>query len=187
MKYSFVLLLFLPLSCLSQYLLEAYTVYDDTFREWSIICESFDEDENAWFESEGTISLTFGNRNDWSSWQIELDDVDVECRLQWTNNPNHWVIHTPRDLITIRTVWKNDFRKWKITSSSHTIAIKSKYANQTDEWILESTSIGNWKMFTDDEGDPRSWIIEDDLNTSVDIYHKLAMTFVVLIHSSPRI
>lgn len=187
MKHIFVFFLLLPTYCSAQYLLEAYTIYNDTFREWGFISESYDEDANGWFESEGSMSLTFANRNDWSSWQIELDDIDVECRLKWTNNPNHWVMYTPDDLITIRTVWRNDFRKWKITSRSHTISIKSKYANQSDEWLIDSKSKGSWTMFTDSEGDPREWIIEDDLDTTVDVYHKLAMCFIVLTHSSPRI
>lgn len=187
MKHLVVFLLLIPHQCISQYLLEASTVYNDSFREWSIIGESYDKRKDGWYDTEGSISLTFGNRNDWTSWQIELDDVDVECRLKWTNNPNLWVIHTPDDLISIRTVWKDDFRKWKITSSTHTISIKSRYANLSDEWVLESRSIGQWKMYTDSEGDPRQWIIEDELNESVDMYHKLAMSFAVLIHSSPRI
>ena len=187
MKQLVVCFLLLPYHGISQYLLEAFTAYDDTFREWTIIAESFDERENGWYDQEGTINLSFANRNDWTSWQIELDDVDVECRLKWTNNPNLWVIHTADDLISIRTVWKDDFRKWKITSGSHTISIQSRYANLTDEWVLDSRTIGEWKMYTDREGDPRAWIIEDELDESVDIYHKLAMSFIVLIHSSPRI
>lgn len=164
---------------------DANTLYSDSFADWEIRAEILKNDE--WVLVDGNIQLNFEGRNDWSSWNIEIEDIDITCRLKWRNNFNHWVIRTQDDLITIRTVWKDDFRKWKITSRSHIISIESKYRNLVDEWELTSKSIGSWKMYTDREGDPRQWIIEDDLNETVNLSHRLAMTFIVLFNSSPKI
>lgn len=164
---------------------DANAVYSDSFSEWEIRAEVLED--NEWQLVDGSIELNFEGRSDWSSWNFEINDVDIDCRLKWRNNYNHWVIYTPDDLITIRTVWKDDFRKWKITSSSHIISIESKYRNLSDEWELRSKSKGTWKMYTEREGDPRLWIIEDDLIESIDLYHRLAMTFIVLFNSSPKV
>lgn len=171
----------------AQYVFEAYTTYNDSFREWEFSADFFDNQRNEWYEESGTISQIFSSRNDWSEWRIEIDDLSVECRLKWRDNPNHWVMYTPDDLITMRTVWRNDMRKWKIVSNSQTITIETKYRNIMDSWSFRSKSNGQWNMYMDREGDPRYWIIEDDLDSSIDIYHKLAMTFIVLHHSSPKI
>jgi len=178
------LLICLPFLSIGQYMFDANAVYSDSFTEWDIRAEVFEDDE--WHLIDGIIQLNFEGRNDWSSWNFELQDIDITCRLKWRNNFNHWVMYTPDELITIRTVWKDDFMKWKITSSSHIISIESRYRNLTDEWELKSKSIGEWKMYTGREGDPKEWIIEDDLIEAVDIYHKLAMTFIVLFNSSPK-
>ena len=170
--------LFLFQSTQAQYLAGIATQWSDSFAEWTIFTEEEDQ--------EGELEMRWKTQNDWTDWQYRLGEETGRIKLKWKDNPNEWEIRGNNEIITARTLWNNQFREWRIRNGATQFTLRCKYGNVTDEWELRNSSKGNFVIYTNWEGDPREWIIVDELDESVSLPTKMAITFIAIMHSIPR-
>lgn len=177
-----VLLLFtctLPQSGVAQRMTGAFTKFTNTFREWTIVTE--DEDLR------GELRLKWIHTNDWTAWDFTLGDTFATIEQKWTEDPNLWIIRCNGVTVNAKTAWSNEFLRWKLSDGKNQFNWESKYSNQRDEWELETRKDETYAMETYWEGNPTEWIIEDNLPEDVSMAMRVAMVFLTLHFSSPRI
>ncbi len=163
----------------SQDLVGVATKWSDSFREWSLY--TWDEDRT------GDLYLRWSGREDWTQWDMRLGDTIAEIKLKWQDNPNEWQIRCLGTTAMARTLWNGDFREWRIDDGKHKLVWKSRYANQLDEWQLRDDDDGSFRMYTYWERDPREWVIEDALDDEISYAMRLALIFVAIFHSTPKV
>ena len=155
------------------------TEWDNTFSEWII----FAEDE----EDDGKLVMKWPLRQDWSEWEVEFGGIDGELYLRRENDPGLWEGSADNQLITARTVWPGDMSEWIIVQEGIRINLRTRYGNLADEWIVDHPRYGFLRMYTDWEGDPRDWIVEDELSEEIPKLMKLMIIHLVLIQSAPKL
>ncbi len=174
----YLAILLFPLSSHAQYLAGMGTKWSDSFTEWTI----FTDEEGE----EGELVMRWQSRGDWTEWDYRLGDVMGTFKLVWKNDPGQWELRGNGRTITARTVFPRDFREWRITDNTNTLTLRCRYTNNFDEWQLKEDRFGNFDIFTEWEGDPREWGINDELDETISLEMKLVAVFVAVITSSPR-
>lgn len=196
--YRFLLWAFLP-SCFTASIMAqtpAMTTiscrWQDSFVEWDIYStprqHDLEEGEEAAEELYGELKLRWLNvRDEWSEWDYELGGQRGTIRQKWKDDPQQWELRSyTGTVITMRTAWNNDFKEWRVSDNSVTLNIKSKWTNQLDEWQVQDSNYGNFYLYTLRSRDPRDWAIEDNLDPAISEEMKLAMVFLVIFHSTPK-
>lgn len=164
-------------SIIGQELIGAQTVWNDSFREWTLYTDNEDV--------EGELSLKWAISDDWSEWIFEIDDFYGEIRLKWANNPNVWELRSNDEIVTMRTIWRDDFTKWRISDGNQSVTLESKYTSQFDDWALRESR--QHEIFTVRQGDPRDWEIYEDQSLDLSLSIRMAIAFITLYHSIPKI
>ena len=175
----YAILFILASPCTSQNIVGVTSTWSDSFREWNFLTS--DEDRS------GKLYQRWPGRDDWTQWDFRLRDTTADFRLKWKDDPNLWEVRCLGVTVTARTMWKGDFTQWRLSDDTHSIVWKSKYGNLRDEWIVRSEEHGFFSVYTYWQGDPREWVVYDDLNEEVSYAMRLAMIFLALHHSTPRI
>lgn len=155
------------------------TSWDDSYKEWIL----YTADE----EVEGELSLRWAANNDWSEWDYRIDEESGSIKQKWHNDPSQWELRGGNEIITIKTKWSNDITEWRISTGSINLTLKSKYRNQLEEWELTTKTYGKFEMYTTYENDPRDWEIIDELDEEISLPMKLALMFVVMYNSTPKL
>ena len=164
----------------AQFLTGINTKLSDTFSEWVI----FFETEGT--EEEGELRMRWASRNDWTEWNYRIGEQIGTIKLKWGNDPNEWELRGDNEIVTARTLWKNNFQEWRINSNNTQLVLKSRYGNVIDEWEIRQSDHGYFKVFTSWEGDPREWVIVDELVEDITLPMRILMTFIVVFQSSPK-
>ena len=151
--------------------------YVNTFREWIITTE----DETI----HGELWMRWPYQNDWTEWDLRMGDVMASFKQKWKEDPNLWEIQCNGVTVNARTAWNGEFYRWKLTDGKHQFTWRSEYANDLDEWIIDDN--GSFEVHTFWGGDPRAWVIKDELPEDVSLAMRLAMIFLAVHFSSPRI
>lgn len=176
-KFLFFVFTLATLHAQAQMLTGISTKWNDTFGEWTLYTDNQ--------ELEGDLQLRWLTNNDWTEWEYRLGDDAGSIRMKWKDNPNEWEVRSGNKVVTMRTVLNNNFREWRIIGDK-TLTWKSRYANTFSEWELNDNKLGNFTMLTAWEGNPGDWIIEDDLEESINLTTKMALVFLVIYNSSPK-
>ena len=166
--------------------------WQDSFVEWEIFSSlkkaDLEEGEEADEAFYGDLKLRWLNvRDDWSEWDYEIGGQRGVIKQKWKDDPQQWELRSyAGTVITMRTAWNGDFKEWRVSDNSITLNIKSKWTNQLDEWLLQDNNYGNFYLYTLRTRDPRDWAIEDNLDPAISEEMKLAMIFLVIFNSSPK-
>jgi hypothetical protein len=155
------------------------TRYNDTFREWVITTE----DEKV----QGELRMRWEMRDDWTEWDIRIGDVVATVEQKWRDDPNLWEIRCDGIVVNAKTVWPNEFNRWKLTDGNHHFNWGTKYVNLLDEWKTDLRTKEQMSVYTYWEGDPREWVVIDDLDPDVSTAMRIAMIFLAIHFSAPRI
>lgn len=183
-KTKFHLILLSTLCCLyssmlsAQYIESINTRWDDSFTEWVVYASD---------DIDGYIEMKWPIREDWTQWEYELNNLYGSIKMKWPDNPNYWEFRNDGNLITARTVWNYDFSSWRITSGDLNFNLKSKWRQPLNEWYIVEDNYGNFELFSKWENDPRDWIVKDNFDPDVPLDLKMAIIFLVVFHSSPKI
>jgi len=179
-----ILLLFLASIAFAQdeghILYEMHTKYADAFTEWEIL--TLDE------EVEGELKMRWAFRNDITEWDFNIEDSYGTVKLIFPNGRQKWEIRVGNEVATLHQKWSGDLREWRVTDNEITVNFKTKYGNQPWEWeIKESDRYGKFKVYTQYEGDPRDWIIQDELDPDqVSLAMRMGMVFVAMVSVIPK-
>jgi len=153
------------------------SVWDDRFTEWEILNEDTGE--------EGSINLRWTFPLDWSVWDIRWGDTTAEFSLSWKDDPEQWDLIMGGTRVTARTRWPGDLREWRIQFDGETLYWKPLDRFQPDIWEPENLKRVPFRMYTLYEGDPRDWIIEDDLRKDA-FPLRLMLIMLAIHHTIPK-
>ncbi len=165
---------------LAQDLAGIATRWDDSFTEWTIYIA---EDEYL----QGTITMRWPLKGDWTEWDYRLGELSGAIKVKWKDDANLWEVRGQNEIVTIKTIWQNDWRQWEVKSGDLRLDVKSKWSNILEEWSAESSRWGQIQMYTAWEGDLRDWVIEDHLADEVTLPVKIALVFIPVFYSTPKI
>lgn len=171
-----ILLLLFPILSQAQYLTGIATYYDDSFVEWRLYTNVE--------ATEGELRVQW--EDDWSEWDYRLGDISGNIKLKWKDKWDEWELRGNNQIITARAIWSGDFTEWRIKDGKQTFTFQSKWKNQLDIWEVRDSKNGNFAIETNWERDPRDWNIFDDFDETVSFEAKMMMTFIAIVHSSPR-
>ncbi|MEY4204631.1 MAG: hypothetical protein RL013_2335 [Bacteroidota bacterium] len=169
------------------------TRWNDSFVEWDIYAsEGQDEAESTDPPEEvlyGELKLRWLNvRDDFSEWTYELNGERGTIKQKWKNDPTQWELRTyTGDVVTMRASWSNDFSEWRLTNNSFSLTLGSRWKNRLDEWLTDDPNRGKFYIYTLREQDPRDWAVEDNLSEEVNEPMKMALIFLAIYHSTPKL
>jgi hypothetical protein len=169
------------------------TRWNDSFVEWDIYAsEGQDETDSAEPPEEvlyGELKLRWLNvRDDFSEWTYELNGERGTIKQKWKNDPTQWELRTyTGDVVTMRASWSNDFSEWRLTNNSFSLTLGSRWKNRLDEWLTDDPNRGKFYIYTLREQDPRDWAVEDNLSEEVNEPMKMALIFLAIYHSTPKL
>ena len=172
-------LFYLDFSIQAQSIIGVGTRYSDSFREWII---TTDDDE-----IEGEMRLRWAFRDDWTEWDVRIGDLAATIEQKWHDDPNLWEIHCNGVVVNAKTTWPNEFNRWKLTDGKNQINWGTRYVNIRDDWRTDDRDDEDFRVYTYWEGDPREWVVEDNLPTEVSDAMRIAMIFLALHFSTPKI
>lgn len=155
------------------------TTYSDSFREWVIPTE--DEDIT------GELKMRWAFQNDWTEWDLWVGDVNASIVQKWKEDPNLWEIRCDGVIVTAKTAWRGEFNRWKLSDGKLQINWSSTYNNVLDEWTTDNPDDYFFQVYTYRERDPRDWVIHDQLPADVSTALKIAMIFLTIHFTAPRI
>ena len=155
------------------------TRYVDSFREWTITTEDDDV--------KGELRMRWAFRDDWTEWDVRIGDISATIEQKWRDDPNLWEIRCDGVVVNAKTTWPDEFNRWKLNDGNHQFNWGTKFFNQRDEWKTDSRTNEYFQVYTYWEGDPREWVVIDELPDDVSNAMKIAMIFLAIHFSSPRI
>lgn len=168
--------------------------WQDSFVEWEIFAtpapteHDSEEPEEPEEELYGEFKLRWLNvRDDFSEWDYELSGQRGTIRQKWKDDPQQWELRSySGTVITMRTAWNNDLKEWRVSDNSVSLNLRSRWTNQLDEWIVEDDKYGKFYLYTLRNRDPRDWAIEDSLDPDLSEEMRLALAFIAIFHSIPK-
>lgn len=170
--------------------------WSDSFVEWELYvaapsAEPAEEDDGEAPDEElyGELKLRWLNlRENWTDWEFNLGDERGTIRMKWKDDPSQWELRTYSGaVVTMRASWNNDPTEWRVTDNNFSLTLRSRWSNQFDEWLVQDNNRGTFYLYTMTEGDPRDWAIDDRLDASVSQPMKMALIFLTIFHSTPRL
>lgn len=167
--------------------------WDDEFTEWDIytlegdqeVIEDGDEEVIA-IEPSGQLIMRWQADRNFREWDFTVDDMIGSARQPWRDDPTQWEIRIGNEVVTCRAAWRNDPSEWRITNNSKTLTWRSKHPRNFNEWQLRGDTYGSFIVHTNFVNDPRDWTIIDELDDSIPLTMKMAMTFLAIINSVDR-
>lgn len=169
----------MPFLASSQAIIGLGTVYDDSFREWRIA--TVDDDVVGEMRTRWTF------RDDWSEWDFRVGDLVATIEQKWRDDPNLWEIRCDGIVVNAKTVWPNQFNRWKLSDGNTQLNWGTRFFNERDVWTTSDRGKGAFKVSMYWEGDPREWTVTDDLPAGVSDAMRIAMIFLAVYYSTPRI
>ena len=154
------------------------TKWNDSFTEWTF---------KTLEEEEGDLVMKWPFRKDWTEWDYRIGEETGTIRMKWKDNPNLWEIVGLDETITARAIWKGDFTQWRLQGNADQITLKCRWKNNLNEWRVIEKEFGKFEIFTEWEDDPRDWIIVDETENKITLTMKMALSFLAIFHSTPKI
>lgn len=154
------------------------TRYADSFKEWHIVTE----DE----EVAGDMRMRWSFRDDWSEWDVQLRQMNASIRQKWKDDPNLWEIRCAGITVNARTAWPGEFGRWKLSDGRNQFNWQASRAVPPAEWTLDNPPSGGFQLYPYWEGDPREWVVRDELPDEVSLAMRVAMMFLAVHFSSPK-
>lgn len=168
-----------PVSLQAQKIIGIGTRYNDTFREW-VITTGDDE-------LRGDLRMRWAFRDDWTEWDLQIGELTATIEQKWKDDPNLWEIRCNGEVVNAKTTWPGEFNRWKLTDGKNQFNWGTKYVNERDEWFTDKNDNDFFQVYMYWEGDPREWVVVDELSSDVSMAMRIAMVFLALHFSAPRI
>ena len=168
-------ILFLGTDAGAQVLGGIHTRMENDLREWVLL-----DDQGAEL---GHLKMRWALQGDITFWDYRFGEHSGEIRARWRDNLAEWEIHGDGLSIGLRQVWKDLATEWRITDDQGaTLTFATRWDNRPGEWELrEKREFGRFEMFTAWEGDPRDWVIIDEMDPRVPFPMRMGLVFPPLL------
>lgn len=176
--FTFCLFLFSFTSeVLSQRLEALKARWNDSFKEWDVYTD----------EGEGTLTLRWQVRSDWTAWDFRVGELSGTIDMRFPDNPEYWELRCGSEKVYVRTQWPRDITSWTIETDQGRLIWKSYWRDNLDEWLIDTKADPNpFNMYTEFIGDQRDWIINDQNDGSIPFPARLAMAFITVFQAMPK-
>jgi len=154
------------------------TTYSDSFREWIIPTEDPD--------ITGELRMRWTFQNDWTEWDLRVGELAATIVQKWKEDPSLWEVRCDGIIVTAKTTWRGDFHQWKLSDGKNRFNWGSRYGNNLEEWTTDNPDDSFFQLYTYREGDPRDWVVIDQLPEDVSTAMKIAMIFLAIHFSAPH-
>lgn len=172
-----ILIFFFSYSLFGQQITGVASQWSDSFAEWTVYTEVEGE--------EGTLRLRWNSRGDWTQWEYRIGDWTGQIKAKWPDRIDEWEARGENVIIEARTLWRDNLREWRITRPGGAYyKWQSRYSNVLDEWVVDTEKFGFFEMYTAFEGDPREWIVVDELEAGLP--EKMLLVFLTIINTTPK-
>ncbi|MBK7344426.1 MAG: hypothetical protein IPJ06_15810 [Saprospiraceae bacterium] len=157
-----------------------YAYQADDLREWIILD---DEGNEA-----GTLKMRWSMQYDLAFWDYTFGEHTGEIRARWRDNFREWQVQEGSEIITMRQTWKDIPTEWELTNDGDIqVSWLTRWANSPEEWELrEKSDLGRFEVFTAYEGDPRDWVIIDELDPNFSVPVRMGMVFIPILLILPK-
>ncbi len=162
----------LGLNAQTHQLYALHSKWDDSFKEWEI--QTTDEDV------EGELTMRWAFKNDPSEWDFYIGDERGQIKLKFPTGLQQWEIRIGNEVAQVKQLWANDKSQWRVTDDTVMLTFKTKYGNNPYDWKLRDDRYGEFVIHTEYEGDPRDWVIIDELDEKIGLAMKVGMAFVAM-------
>lgn len=153
------------------------TLWDDSYKAWII----YSNDE----EVEGELELRWIAQ--WDAWDYSLGDKSGEIKQKWHNDPSQWELRGDNKIVTMKAKWQGDLSEWRISDGTQSLTLSSRYLTHLEEWLVEDKTHGKFEMYTTYQQDPRDWEVVDGLGEDISFEMRMALVFVVMYVSTPKL
>lgn len=155
------------------------TRWADSFVEWDFY-PSVEEDEPT-----GTLTMRWLAQNDWTAWDYRFGEKIGDVTTQWRDRFDEWVVQSEGQRVTLKTRWPGDLSEWRINDGNDVYILSVVNRNDPQEWeVLYQDSL-TFQIYTEFEGDYRSWLIYQAGNKLPDTT-QMALIFAVIVSTAPR-
>jgi len=176
--FVFLLQASLGVSLQGQALTGAATRWSDSFREWIL----YHQEGEA-----GALELKEMGGDNWTAYRIRYRGEYGQTRLKWPDRADEWELRLGQDVVTIRAIYRGDPTQWRIIGQEIQFTFQAKHPNRPEEWQIRNEAYGQFLVYTRWQGDPREWIVEDQLvDERFSPAMRLAMLFTALVNSTPE-
>jgi len=164
----------------AQYLVGFHSEWDDSFREWEIeaIIDSV--------KVVGSMDITWSLDNDFSEWNFRIENINGIIKQRWNQRNDLWELRMGDQLVMIRQTWPEDPTQWTITSGKEKMSMRTVNNLFLDEWENQNKENGDLYIYTEVQGDPRDWIIEDYPLNNTSFAMRMASVFIAIYSSIPK-
>ncbi|MCF8238022.1 MAG: hypothetical protein K9I85_07695 [Saprospiraceae bacterium] len=173
-------LFWIPLQGGAQNMGGIYAHWADDLREWVIL-----NDEGV---EMGSLKMRWSMQYDLSFWDYTFGDHAGEIRARWRDNFSEWQIQEGAEIITMRQTWRDIPTEWELTNDDNIqLSWLTRWANTPEEWELrEKSDVGRFEVFTAYEGDPREWVIIDEMDPDFSVAARMGMVFLPILMILPK-
>jgi len=155
------------------------TKYNNSFREWVIATNNEDV--------KGELRMRWSFGDDWTAWDFDIGEYHGTIDQKWKDEPDLWEIKCNGIIATARTAWPGEFYRWKLNDGKQQYNWYTRYASEPTEWVIDEGKNGFFQVYTYFENDAREWVIKDELSDDVSMAMRMALVFIALHFSTPRI
>jgi hypothetical protein len=152
-----------------------FTRFETDLREWIIIDEEGSEI--------GFLKMRWMIQNDLTLWDYQLGDSKGEIRARWRDRLTEWEVHSEGSIYTLRQIWDDVPTEWRMTDDQGLdLTFLTRWANTPEDWELrEKSEYGRFEQFTAWEGDPREWVIIDQLSPKAPSGVRMGLVFLPIL------
>lgn len=157
-----------------------YALWADDLREWVILDDEGNET--------GKLKMRWSMQYDLSFWDYTFGEHTGEIRARWRDNYREWQVQEGTEIITMRQTWRDIPTEWELTDDSAIqLSWLTRWANTPEEWELRQKSdLGRFEVFTAYEGDPRDWVIIDEMSPDFSVAARIGMVFIPILMVMPK-
>lgn len=156
------------------------TTWDNDFSQWTI--RSIDDKDE---EIEGDLRMRWSG--DWTVWDYRIGEDFGTIKAKWKGNINQWEVNTGASIFTVRTVFNNDLTRWRIKSAKYTFDLELNRRDVAWDWRVDDSDLGFYEVYSEWEGDPNVWSIQDETSASASIHEKVTILFFSVWSSLPKL
>jgi hypothetical protein len=152
--------------------------WSDSFKEWTIYTNVEGE--------EGHLRLRWNSQGDWTQWEYRVGERTGQIKTRWPERTDQWEVRGENLIVGARTLWRDNLYEWRITKpGGEQYKWQSRYGNVFDEWVVDTEKYGYFEMYATYAGDPRDWMIVDELEGSLP--EKMMLVFLTIINTTPKL
>ncbi len=153
-----------------EYLESFHAEYDDVLHSWDLYTN----------DREGSLEMTWVNRQDLSEWNYDFGDNSGIIRTIWPNSFDKWELKSYEgNNIQFSIKWRGDKTEWMVTDGDIRLTYRTVNGGDLNAWeVLEKKKVGSFVAYTEFDDDPRDWLVEDYLSEDLPIEFSIVFSFI---------